>query len=468
MENERYNDILARCLFLDEKLHLKHEALKAEGARNSVLNQLTGYMIDVQDIYKKVTPETSIKYDLELTEIEKELAERFEIRRDVHVVEKVVEKEVIKEKTNKGAVWAGILAGVALGGVGTYAYLKSTENDEATVEEENDLNNTQTRTLTVAEQNKLDSRDLTEEEAVNQSIDLVLGEYGTFFDAHDEKQVQARAQYIYDNYFGKFENEISDGRLSQMFGEHKDQISVEGIANVIRGMNGIPVADKEGNYYVSANMGDQILNQAAFYLLNVPSACYDQNDVKVYHNVPAHLFVPDDSEASRFLKGYDEVYEDFCEAMNRNDGQAAYNAGAKIAEKMWYEWHMVGVFGDQNPYLLSPELLKLARMGSVHKWGNYIYEFEQDARTAICVDVCVDYNSKELSQQTGDEIDTAIIFDLWDKPVAKSAGMEDEANYKMLDEEAFFQYLLNEINWQYENNYKGKNIYDNGYSLSLK
>ena len=128
---------------------------------------------------------------------------------------------------------------------------------------------------------------------------------------------------------------------------------------------------------------------------------------------------------------------------------------------------MVGIFGDQNPYLLNPELLKLARMGSVHKWGNYVYEFEQDAKTAICVDVCVDYDSKELSQESGDEIQTAIIFDLWDKPIAKSAGMEDQANYKMLDEEAFFEYLLNEINWQFENNYQGKNAYENGYALTL-
>ncbi len=453
------NEIKSRCLYIDGKLHKKLEELQNNGASIKAQNEMVRLIKRVQAIYYNVNKENYPEYDVELSNLEDEISEKY--GKDLLAEEVKNNPETVyitEKKTGTGAIIAALAGGLALGGLGTYAYLNSGNNSKRYENEQ----------ATISEQNAVDSRELTEEELVNGSIDLVLGEYGTFFDAHDEEQVMARAQYLYDAYYSKFESEISDGRLSKMFGEHKDKISVEGIANVIRGLNGVPLVDNEGNYFVSANIGDTIMNDAAFYLFNVPSACYDENGVKIYHNVPVHLFVPDGSETSRFLKGYDEQYEMFCEAMNNNDGNKAYEAGYNIAEKMWYEWHMLGVFGDQNPYQLAPELKKIARMGSVDKWTNYIYEFEQDAQTAICVPVCVDYETKELSEQTGDEIQTAITFDLWDKPVAKSAGMEDEANYDMLDNVAFYQFLLNEINWQYENNYKGRNINDNGYTLSRK
>ena len=339
MENERYKNILERCEYLDTKLQRRYYELLDEGEKAVVLNDIARTIKSVQRIHKKVNIDNLDKCEDELSNIEYNVLSKYGIGRvakEEVKEEKAEVVEVVEKKPCEGAVLAGILGGAIIGGAATYLYLNRNRGEVRTAivqEEENTEVLNETRNVTVAEQNAIDSRDLTEEEAVNQSINLVLGEYGTFFDAHDEKQVQARAQYIYDNYFARFENEISDGRLSKMFGEHKDHISVDGIANVIRSMNGIPRIDKDGNYYVTANMGDQILNEAAFYLLNVPSACYDQNDVKVYHNVPAHLFVADDSEASRFLKGYDEAYEEFCEAMNRNDGQGAYNAGAKIAEK---------------------------------------------------------------------------------------------------------------------------------------
>ena len=159
--------------------------------------------------------------------------------------------------------------------------------------------------------------------------------------------------------------------------------------------------------------------------------------------------------------------------MNQGSYEKSYEAAQTIATKMFYEWHMDGVFGDQNPYLLDAEQLKLARMCSVDKWVNYVYEFEQDAQTAICVDVCVDYNTKELSTLKGDEIQQAITYDLWEDTVAISAGMLDEVQQSKIDHgtqyenQVFVDYLMNEINYQYENNYKGKTV-SQGNALTLK
>jgi len=306
------------------------------------------------------------------------------------------------------------------------------------------------------------------EELPQQSAEpqLALGEPGTFTDLSSEEQIHARAQYIYDNVYAKFTDYIDDERLSMMFMEHKNHISVEGIENVIRTMNGIPPVNENGEYYVSVNMGDHMLNEAAFYLFGVPSALYDQNCMKVYQSVPSHLFVLDNTEASRFLAGYDEAYEEFCQAINSGDGNKTYEAAQNIACKMYYEWHLDGIFGDQNPYLLNPELLKIARMCSVDKWVNYVYEYEQDAQLAICVDVCVDYVTHEIDTLKGDEIQQAITYDLWTNTVAISAGMEEEVKKSKqehgmeYENQVFLDYLLNEINYQYETNYKGKTVGD--------
>ena len=478
-----YDDVWKRCN--DEERKLLSDDFEFLTDLSGDINSLNTTTKKNLKSSEELLQRYAMRFDEERKFIDNYLDERDANLKDVEVEEEdeeeVYEADVkpAKEgtKSKAGRVISGILAGILLAGTGVHTgiILHRLNNYEKSKEETIETTEAEQRNVGIPIE-RTNTEDTKEAEKTSETKEetkaLVLGEYGTFTDVHDEEQIHARAQYLYDTYYSAIEGHIDDNRLAMMFGEHKNHITVEGIENVIRSMSGVPRVNESGEYYVTANQADQILNEAAFYLFGVPSAIYDDNNMKVYINIPSHLFVADNSEASRFLAGYDEAYTEFCRAYNKGDGEATYKAAQVIAEKMYYEWHLDGIFGDQNPYLLNPELLKIARMCSVDKWVNYVYEYEQDAQLAICVPVCVDYNTKELTELRGDEIQQAITYDLWEDTVAISAGMVDEVQQSKKDHgmkyenQVFVDYLMNEINYQYENNYKGKTVSD-GKSLTL-
>ena len=430
----------------------------------SVSNDIYDRSLVLKELSKNVNSTNIDEFEKKLSEFKAEFNELYGIEdsKEVSVMEDPVEEHSVAtvseenkpkpiKKKGKG-VRGLIIALAALIGLGATGYgcyqLGKNSNQETVIIVDDDTNEEENQRPVTSEEANAISEKLAQESFI------VDEGYHEFTNVHDNEQLMQRAQDIFDNIFAP--------NYSKLTTEQKRYVTVENIANVIRGMNGIPQVDEDGNYYNNGNIGDQILNNAAFFLINAGSSTNSQ--YPEYYNVPAHLFTADNSDLSRFLRGYDEQYEAFSTAMNNRDGAACYQAGANIATKVWNEWHMCGVLGDQNPYQLSPEQLYLARMASVDKFGTYVYEYEQNAMTAICVDVCVDYNTKQLSSHTADEIITAVQYDLWDKPVARSAGMEDQVQFGMTDAQVFYNNLINEINYQYENVYKGKSV-NSGMSL---
>lgn len=292
------------------------------------------------------------------------------------------------------------------------------------------------------------------------------GEYGTFTDINDPEQFQARVDYIY-NIYQNFEGKTTDGRNIMMYSEHKEKITKEAIANLMRQINGLPPVNENGDYYFNTNVRKELQNDIADFFMMIPSGVYDENDVKYYTVVPSHLFVPDNSNASKLLKESDDIYQRFSDAYNRGDWDAAYKAGQDLMKVMFYEWNLDGAEGMMNPYSdLPANLISFAKKMVVDRWGLYFYEFEQDGQFAICTPLCVDYKTKEMVDVRGDELKEALTYDLWNEPIAKSAGMEDEVDLGRYQNQVFMDWWMEYMQEQYEMNFKGKNINDNQ-SLTL-
>ena len=298
-------------------------------------------------------------------------------------------------------------------------------------------------------------------------ITLVLGEPGTFLDVTDDAQVMARAQYIYDNHFAKFIDKVSDSE--------REFVTVEKIANVIRVVNGRCPRDVNGYKFWDVNTIDTYCCAFISLYADTPSS----DTMGVVDFVPASLFAIDGSEVQEFLKSYDEVYARIAEARNTRNGEM-YQAAAKIIEaKMWYEWHCQGMGGNivyfrdtgeveaipdlrfnsetgkyerteyvekengeieevivelnnieifpvTNPHLIDATYKYFAYIGSMYRFGSYIEEAEQDQMAPVCLDVCVDFNTKELNTYSIDEVYTGINEGIWNNIIAQHAGMADQ------------------------------------------
>lgn len=392
--NEELQTIVNEIKKVDSDYAEAHSDLIKYKEMNDELERLSGAQMsskDDKDFKKKVSEFE--KFAVKFLAFEKELADKYgvelEVEEELEPEIEEDEEEVVKPKGNKAIkIISALLAAGTLFTAGALVANHINKNNSADVQDEEDDKDKDTE-------------------------DLEMGEYGTFKDASDNEQVNARAQYIFDEYYSEFADDLS--------ASEQKECSVEAIANTIRVLNGELPLDNEGNAYYDANLVDEYGQTFVKVVCDLPSS--PELD-KVYH-VPSHLFAIDGSESSEFLKPYDEDYSNIAEGRNAGDNVKTEEAIRSLATKMWRQWSLQGMYGEVSPYDLSPEDRTLAFLGSMAKFGQYPFEYSLNHKTATCIEACVDYNNqKSLGKLSASEIFVGVTSGEWDKVIAKAAGIE--------------------------------------------
>lgn len=467
------------CENLDAALHDKYYELEGLGASDKELNDLVDEMYVLRDIYKE-GKEDVIGADLKLKRFARELKKKYNLvlvsglgrevkavptginkEEEKPVVVKEAEKEAEKEdKPTPGAYLAGIIAAsIACGGIG-YAIgneLKKKEaknaNHECEMETEEENINVVEPTVEESINEKLE-----DEFNLNSSIEpehtncdqssLVLGEYGTFLDATNKEQVEARAKYIVDTYYGPFMGKLTDYERSF--------ITVENVANVIRVMNGELPVDANGNVIMNANIVDDYGQTFTYLFGDLGSS---PNLEGIYYNVPAYMFTTDGTELQAFIKRYDEDYQKMTEGFNvaacqRYNGEnidggvMVREAIASLGYKYWNEWCLKGVYGDTNPYNFEAKYRLYAFLSCFARYGQWAFEYNLNAMQPVCIDACINYSTKEIEKLNVNEIFWGYCNAEWNKVIAQAAGIESNIDP---DSVYFTQDLLDELTWKYNN-----------------
>ena len=426
---------------LENELRKKYYELKDNAENVSIISDLVDYVNKLSNLRLEANVENIEISEKRLKKYKREIKKEFgvEILEELplmvdeekdetqEVVNIVTPSETIVEKKNSnGFIAVALAAIIGLGaGIGLASCNSKNNAQRSNIEE------------TVEEsENELNTPEVTESAEVNESINLVLGEYGTFFDVTDNEQVEARAQYIYDNYYAPFVEKLS--------ATEQEQVNSFEIANVIRVMNGELPLDENGNKVMNANIVDEYAQKFTWLTGDLGSS----PELNSIYHIPAYLFTTDGSKLQEFVKSYDDEYEKITEGRNTRNGDMTREAIASLGEKFWNEWHLQGMYGDVNPYNFDAKDRLFAFLSSFARYGAYPFEYNLNAMQPVCIDTCIDYNTKEIQKLTVNEIFVGICSGEWDKVIARAAGIETSVTP---DSVYFTQDLLDELTWKYNN-----------------
>lgn len=468
MKSELVKETRKMCRDLYDELKVKYEELKSEGADEKTIKSIIVDAKESINFYNKINTSNVDELRSQVVDFCTTCEFRYGINSDsmnfpdLDENEKEINVPNVEEedKSNKrGIGWT--LAGIAaLAGVAGYAGYRLANNNNSNIEtvEETEQPTKPSDILpeavapVIIDENTNEpvvTEQLVESQApVVESQQLRLGEYGTFLDVKNDEQVNARAQYIIDTYYSQFMNKLSD--------QEKSLITRENIANVIRVMAGELAVDENGNKYMDGNIVDNYGQMFTSLVGDIPSS--PQLDGYRY-NIPTYLFSTDGSKLSQFLMNYDASYQKITNGYNQASNQRILGEGvnggtvvregiSELGHRFWNEWVMQGIFGDVNPYNFDAKDRLFAYLGSFAKYGTYAFEYNLDARQAVCIPVCVNYDTKEINELPVNEIFVGYASGEWNNVIAKAAGIEANAEP---DSVYFTQDLMDELTWKYNN-----------------
>ncbi len=350
-------------------------------------------------------------------------------------VDEVENEETVEEEKSKGRGWGTtILALLGLGAIGATGYAIGQANGaKADYEEsQNDLDVTPSPEVTES----LETEEVTPTPFVESNVsNLKLGEVGTFLDITNDEQVEARANYIYDNYYKPY-----IGNLSQ---NTQDAVSVDLIANCIRVMNGELPLDENGKKVFDINVVDDYAQKYVNLLTNLPSS--PEKDGWSY--TPAYLFTTDGTKLQEFVKSYDDLYTQLVKGLNERSAEVARPAIESIGHKFWNEWTVDGMYGDVNPFNFESKNRLFAFYSTIAPYGTTAVEYNLNSMQPVCIETCVDYNTKEMKELPVTEIYYGIITGEYNEVVGRLTGI-DVPNEP--DSVGFTQDLLDELQYKYE------------------
>ena len=406
----------------------KSELTKYEKTYSDFVNLCGAQSIESDERkLKELEKAVSEAYD-NLIKLEDELAEKYDvtIEREVEPIEEE-EEEYTTEKPKKGTakkIIAGVLAFATAFGLG-YCLRGCSDNR---------ISNYNTAIVDTTNQEEKEP-----------------GEYGTFLDVTDNEQVNARAQYIYDNYYSNWVNELTP--------EQQKNITPEKIANIIRVMNGELPLDEDGNRYYDVNVVDETVNSFVNITANLPSSSTldskTNEEIGQIKDIPMHMFAVDGSETSEFIKPYDEDFTNIIDGRNHHNGEKTVNAIKSLGEKMWREFVMVGrnyqnddgtLTNYRNPYDLPAQQRALAWIGATQRYGAIALPYNLNGMQAVCIDVCVNYNTKELNAIPVNDIYEGYHSGLYSSIIARLAGLPEKHDPDTI---GFVQDLNDQLEFKY-------------------
>ncbi len=262
---------------------------------------------------------------------------------------------------------------------------------------------------------------------------LVLGEYGTFFDVEDDEQVNARAQYIYDNYFAN---------NSSLTPQQRQLITPENIANTIRVMNGVLPIDQNGNQFMNGTTLDDYTNILVEMVVNVGSNVNDH-----YEFFPSHLLFVDGSPESEFVKSYDVIYDKLVYSLNEHDDEQVQDAIACLGLKFNKEWFLQGMYGDVNPHLMDSDKKYLLFITTIEPYNTTAREWHLSEKKPVCIKGCKNYETGEEELISVNDLQTALETGAWNHIGAKLGGMDVETHSWLED---YYEVLFEALSWKYD------------------
>ena len=127
--------------------------------------------------------------------------------------------------------------------------------------------------------------------------------------------------------------------------------------------------------------------------------------------------------------------------------ESAKHGLEKLGYKFWNEWQCQGMYGDVNPYNFQAKDRLFAFLSTMSPYGTTVFEYNLDSMQPVCVKVCVDYNTKLLTDITVSEIYTGIVTGEWNNVIAKAAGVEVD---NVSDSVGFSQDLFDTLEYKYD------------------
>lgn len=472
---ELVNEIQTKCADLEDILYSKLDEYNErglcdlEGEKDADIqgiryqNEIVRLIREEQGIYRDASVKRITKKEVEALKLDLDNLIKFtklsliEIEDYMKSKEGVLEKEAEEEAdeeadeeevvhtatTHKcrrglffllGGVTGAALLAAALMGV---CQIKScnTQRSNSGIEQSTEEDEEKTTEVPTTKDNPTESTEKTTEAPTETASQLVPGEYGTFTDIEDDEQVEARAQFIIDNYFAPFMDKLSPNERAV--------ITKENIMNTIRTMNDNLPLDENGNRTKDGVTVDTYGQAFLEMAINNPSS----RQLDKYYHVPLHMFAVDNTELSDFIKAYDEIYDKMIHGLNVGDDEEVQDAIACLGYKFYNEWYLQGADGSFNPHNLPQALKYFAWQATIPKYQVTGLESNIDMMRPVCIEVCYPYGSNERKAITVDSIYAALESGEWNHISAKLAGM-DVPNNPWLP--LFWQSLEDDLNWQYE------------------
>ena len=473
MKNELVKETKKICSDVYETLKAKHAELKAEGASVRILNEIVSDMKKAIAIYKDVNEENvstlnveainlqnivEYKYAMEeeaVPEISEEEPTR-ETTEDAPVEETDVEEN--KKGVGAGAVALGLVGTTLLAGIAIHTGLEAKKvrnNNETTIEvveeteapvrvitteapteEETKVEETKEEETTQEETQVEETEETQVEETTQEETEerqLVLGEYGTFFDINNPEQVHARAQYIFDNYYADNAN---------LTAQQKQLITVENLENTIRIMNGTLPVNEEGYEFFDGMTLNEYTNVLVEVVVNSGSNVNDH-----YEYFPAYLLMIDGSEESEFVRSYSVIYDKLVYALNEHDDEQVQDAIACLGYKFLNEWYLQGMYGDTNPHLFGTDLKYLTFISTIEPYNTTAREWHLSEQTPVCITGCLNYETGEKELISVNDLVVALETGAWNNIGAKLGNMDVEPNPWLAE---YYEALNDSLSWKYD------------------
>ena len=156
-------------------------------------------------------------------------------------------------------------------------------------------------------------------ETVEEEPELKPGEPGTFKDASNEDEINARVDWYFENYFDKEYSNLTD--------VEKDSINKENLADMIKIVNGELIDGFEMNELV--NYDNKLTQMFSTYLSTLERA--EANNVGF---IPSQYLYEDGSHEQKCAAEVDAVMEPLIEAINKHDDEAFKKYATEFGELM--------------------------------------------------------------------------------------------------------------------------------------
>lgn len=242
------------------------------------------------------------------------------------------------------------------------------------------------------------------------------GELGTFLDATNDEQVEARANYIYLNHIRPIIDELD--RNGKNVKEYDIEITPATIANLIRVYNGeLPIENGYPSY--DENTINYYVTLANKMYATLPS----DKRLDGVRFAPMAYLMEDGSQAQYLAQIYDEDYKRIAEARNTGD----YDESVKAIQQLGYDLRdrvlIFGLQGEVTPMSVR-ENGNSAYTAAMGRYASYVLEWNLAKKKATCIPVCSNYKTGEIENWPITKIYETIQDGDYNNIVAKMTGSE--------------------------------------------